>query len=163
MIEELTVNLRILARAEMTLLRADANRRTNRLLLSVLSIGCVLVALVFVNLGAFFLLTDADGDARAAFILAGVNLAIGAIPFLVGRSSKPSAEEEMVREIREMAAAEISRDVKQVSDELGAVSASVKQVQAGISGLGSGSGTAIAALGPLVPLLIDLLKKSKKH
>ncbi len=162
MMEELTVKLRILARAEMTLLRADAHRRTNRLLLSVLSIGCVLVALVFVNVGAFFLLTDADGNARAAFVLAAVNLAIGAIPFFMGRSIKPSAEEQMVREIREMAAAEISRDVKSVSDELSGLVESVKQLQAGISGLAGGRVSAITALGPLVPIVVDLLKKHKQ-
>ena len=162
MIEELAVKLRILARAEMTLFKADANRRANRLLLSVLSIGCVLVALVFINVGAFFLLTDADGDARAAFILAAVNLALGAIPFAIGRNSKPSPEEQMVREIREMAAAEISRDIAAVGDELNSVATSIKQFQAGISGLAGGGFGSIAALGPLIALVVDLLKKNKQ-
>lgn len=160
--EELMVKLRILARAEMTLLKADAHRRTNRLLLSVLSIGCILVALVFVNVGAFFLLTEADGDAQAAFVLAAANFFLASIPFFIGRSIKPSAEEGMVREIREMAAAEISRDVAAVSDDLRGVADSVRQVQAGIAGLGAGArSSALSALGPLLPVLVDLLKKNK--
>jgi hypothetical protein len=157
---ELIVKLRILARAEVTLFKADAQRRRNTALLAAISIGCVFVALVFINMGAFFALTDSDIDSRAAFILAGANLVLAAIPFLMGRQSKPGPEEELVREIREMAVEEISKDVSAVTDEIASVGSGLKQLKAGVSSFGSGGG-ALGVVGPLLPLIIDLLKKGK--
>ena len=161
---ELIVKLRILARAEVTLFKADAQRRTNQAILAAISIGCIFVALIFVNMGAFFTLIESDIDSRAAFILAGVNLGLAVIPFLLRRQAKPGPEEEMVREIREMAAEEISRDMQGVSDEIASVGAGIKQLKSGISSFGGGGsmGGPMGALGPVLPLLIDLLKKSKK-
>lgn len=100
---ELIMKLRIYLRAETTLFKADAQRRSNQAILAAISLGCVLVALIFVNVGVFYMLTDSDWDSRAAFNLAGGDLALALIPFLLRRSAKPGPEEQMIREIREMA------------------------------------------------------------
>ena len=160
---ELIVKLRILARAEVTLFKADAQRRKNQAMLAAISIGCVFVALIFVNMGAFFTLIESEIDSRAAFILAGVNLGLAIVPFLLRRQAKPGPEEQMVREIREMAADEVSKDIQSISDEIASVGAGIKQLKSGISSFsGGGMGGAMGALGPALPLVIDLLKKSKK-
>ena len=159
---ELIVKLRIRARSEVTLLKADANRRANQALLAAISIGCVFVGLVFVNMGLFFMLTESDIDSRAAFILAGGNFGLALVPFLLRRNAKPSPEEAMVREIREMAAAEISKDIAEITDEIGAVGDGIKQLKSGISSFtGGGGGSAMGIIGPVLPLVIDLLKKGK--
>lgn len=162
---ELIAKLRILARAEVTLFKADANRRTNQAMLAAISIGCVFVGLIFVNMGAFFKLTESDIDSRAAFILAGVNFALAVLPMLLRKQSKPGPEEQMVREIRDMAADEVTKDIKGVTDEIAAVGDGIKQLKSGISAFtsgGGGGGGAMGVLGPALPLVIDLLKKSKK-
>lgn len=153
------VKLRILARAEMTLFKADAERRKNAASLTAISIGCIFVALVFVNGGFFFMLTDSAVDSRAAFILAGGNFGLAVIPFLLRGQFKPGPEEAMVREIREMAADEVVKDINSVADEIAAVGSGIKQLRAGVSSFGGGGG--MGALGSALPLVIDLLKKSK--
>lgn len=159
---EFMVKLRILARAEVTLFKADAARRTNNALLAAVSIGCVFVGLVFVNVGLFFMLTESDIDSRAAFILAAGNIGLAIVPFLLRRNAKPGPEEAMVREIREMAAAELSKDITEVTDEIGAVGDGIKQLKSGVSAFTSGGGgSAMGFLGPVLPLVIDLLKKGK--
>ena len=127
-----------------------------------ISIGCIFVGLVFVNAGLFFLLTESAIDSRAAFILAGGNFALAVVPFLLRKQSKAGPSEQMVREIREMAADEISKDISAFTDEVAAVSTSIKQLKSGISSFGGAGGGAMSALGPVLPLIIDLLKKSKK-
>ena len=162
---ELIVKLRILARAEVTLFKADAQRRTNQATLAAISVGCLFVALIFVNMGAFFRLIESEIDSKAAFILAGVNAALAVFPFMLRRQAKPGPEEQMVREIRDMAADEVSKDIQGVSDDIASVGAGIKQLKSGISAFGGGGGSmggAMGALGPVLPLLIDLLKKSKK-
>jgi hypothetical protein len=86
---ELIVKMRILARAEVTLFRADAQRRTNQAILAAISVGCIFVALIFVNMGAFFTLIESDIDSRAAFMLAGANLGLAIVPFLLRRANGP--------------------------------------------------------------------------
>jgi hypothetical protein len=159
---EIMMKLRILARAEVTLFKADARRRSTKASLTAISIGCIFVALVFVNAGFFFMLTDSAVDSRAAFILAGGNFALAIVPFLLQRQSKPGPEEAMVREIREMAADEVVKDINSVTDEIAEFGSGIKQLKSSISSLGGGMGGAMGALGPALPLVIDLLKKSRK-
>lgn len=153
---ELIAKLRIFFRAEMTLFKADARRRSNHVMFMAVALACFLVALSFVNVGAFFMLTDADAEARAAFTLAAVNMLVAFIPVFLARNIKPGPEEDMVREIREMALDEINRDVESVSKEVAAIGNSVKQVRDSFSVFGSSS---LPALGSLLPMLINLLKK----
>ena len=159
---EIMMKLRILARAEMTLFKADAQRGRNQALLAAISIGCIFVGLVFLNAGFFFMLTESEIDSRAAFILAACNFGLAVIPFLLSRQSKPGPEEKMVREIRDMAADEVTKDINEVADEVAAVGSGIKQLKAGVSSFGGVGGGLGGALGPVLPLLIDLLKKSKK-
>ncbi len=157
---ELMMKLRILARAEITLFRADAQRRGNQALFAAISIGCIFVGLIFVNAGLFFLLTESEIDSRAAFILAGGNFGLAIIPFLLRRQAKAGPEELMVREIRDMAADEVTKDLNAVADEVAAVGSGIRQLKAGVSSF-SGGGLG-GALGPVLPIIIDLLKKSRK-
>jgi hypothetical protein len=149
---EFVMKLRILLRAETTLFKAEAQRRANGYALLGLSIGCVLVALVFVNIGAFFYLTDSELDSRAAFILAACNLGLALLPLLLRRQGKPGPEERMVREIRDMALEEVSRDVDKVTKDIAAVGG-------GVAGLAGGG---MKAMGPLLGMVISLLKKKKE-
>lgn len=162
--KEFVMKLRILLRAEVTLFKAEAQRRANEYALTGLSVGCVLVALVFVNIGAFFYLTDSAIGSRAAFILAACNLGLAIVPLLLRRQGKPGPEEQMVREIREVALEEVSKDVDKVAEEFAAVGATVNQVRSGVSaftggGMGGFGGGGLQALGPFVSMAINLLKK----
>ena len=150
---EFAVKLRIWLRAELTLFKADAQRRTHQALLATIALGCMFVALLFGNVGIFFMLTEAAAESRAAFILAGCNLALALIPFLMRKQAKPGAEEQMIRDIREMAIEEITRDANEIANTVSSFSRSIKQLK---SSFGASHG-----LGPALGLAIDLLKKSK--
>lgn len=162
--KEFIVKLRILARAEVTLFKADAQRRSNELVLTLVSIGCVFVGLVFVNMGAFYRLTESAVESRAAFILAAANFALAVVPFLMRSRARPNPEEQMVREIREMAAEEVSKDIAALSEEVAAVGDGIRSLKSGVSSFASfgGGGSPLGAMGPVLPFVIDLLKKSKK-
>lgn len=155
---ELALKLRILFRAEMTLFKADAQRRGQAAGLMFVSVLCVLVALAFLDVGLFFVLAESAGRSNAAFILAGGNLALAIVPALLSRQTKPSAEELMVREIREMAMEDLSKDIDRVAEDLAAVGSSFKNLKSGVSSLGGG----IDLVGPAVGFAIDMLKKKNK-
>ncbi|MBT8441989.1 MAG: phage holin family protein [Gammaproteobacteria bacterium] len=156
---ELALKLRILFRAEMTLFKADAQRRGQSAGLMFVGVLCVLVALAFLDVGLFFVLSESRGPSNAAFILAGGNLVLAIIPFLLSRQTKPSSEELMVREIREMAMEDLSKDIDRVAGEFAAVGNSFKNIRSGVSSLGGGG---MDLVGPAVGFAIDMLKKRKK-
>ena len=156
---EIAMKLRILFRAEMTLVKAEARRRGNMTLLAAISVGCVFIALVFVDLGLFFWLTQSAMHARAAFIVAGANLLLAAIPFLLRQRSKPGSEEQMVREIRDMAMDEVTKDVDALAQGVTALGDSFQQLKGGVASFAGGG---LPALAPALTLVIDLLKKRKK-
>ncbi|MFW2405761.1 MAG: phage holin family protein, partial [Gammaproteobacteria bacterium] len=147
-------------RAEMTLFKADAQRRGQSAGLMLVGTLCVLVALAFLDVGLFFVLSETRGPSNAAFILAGGNLVLGIIPFLLSRQTKPSAEELMVREIREMAMEDLSKDIDRVVADVTSVGNSFKNIRSGVSSLGGGGGMDL--VGPAVGFAIDMLKKKKK-
>ena len=156
---EIAMKLRILFRAEMTLVKAEARRRGNMTLLAAISVGCVFIALVFVDLGLFFWLTQSAMHARAAFIVAGANLLLAAIPFLLRQRSKPGSEEQMVREIRDMAMDEVTKDVDALAQGVTALGDSFQQLKGGVASFAGGG---LPALAPALTLVIDLRKKRKK-
>lgn len=162
--KELALKLKILFRAEITLFKADAQRRGQAAGLMFVSVMCVLVALAFLDVGLFFYLADSTGYSNAAFILAGGNLVLALVPALLSRQTKPSPEELMVREIREMAMEDLSRDIDRIAEDFAAVGQSLRGVKSGISVLsgGGGAGSAMDLVGPAVGLAIDMLKKKKK-
>lgn len=156
--EDLMIKLKILARAEKTLFKAEAHRWINQALLSLLAIVCVLVALIFLNVGLFFELTDADQSSRAAFILCGGNLLLALVPLWLRQQVKPGPEEAMVEEIREMTLTEINRDVEQVTANFTVLGSSIRAFGSGGSPFSAGG---LAALTPLLGFVIDFLKKHK--
>jgi hypothetical protein len=156
--DELIAKLKILLRAQKTLHKAEAQRSVNAIMLTALSIGCIFVALVFLNMGAFYQLTESAVASRAAFILAAANLCLAVVPQLIKRQAKPGPEEKMVEEIRDMALTEITRDVDGAVASVSSIGAGLKQLTSGGSPFSGGS---LATLTPIIAFIIDFLKKHK--
>ena len=160
---ETMMKLRILTRAEMTLARANARRVGLRSILFAVAIGLILLAVIMVNVGAYRLLAESYGPAQGAFIVAAVNAVLAVLVVIAANMQKPGAEENMVREIREMALAELSNDAEEVKQTFSSLAADVKRIQSGFSALGSGGGLmgGLGGLAPLLGMLIEALKRRK--
>jgi hypothetical protein len=157
--DETLMKLRILARTEMTMARIHGQQMANRIKLYSIALGLLLLTVVMVNVGAYQYLSQTHGNTVAAFLVAAANgvLAIGLI--YAGRQRPPGPEEEMVREIRDMAMTELSADVDGIKQEFTQLGDDVKRIRSGFAGLTGGGGIGWASLGPIVGLLTDLLKK----
>ncbi|QOL27178.1 hypothetical protein LP316_07800 [Thalassotalea sp. LPB0316] len=153
---ELLMKVKILFRSEMMLLKSESNRRVNTVLLSAISIGALLIGVVFFNIGLFFKFTEQEVYSSSAFWLALLNLVIAAIPLLIAKQIKPGAQDQMIEDIRNMAMDELTQDFNKVNQEVEEVGQSIKNVKSSISNIGSGS---LTGMGPLLGLAIDLLKK----
>ena len=158
---ETMIKLRILMHAEYTLARVNLRRLVNKSILVAIAIGLILLVVVMVNIGSYELLAESYGGAGAAFLVAGGNAVLAAVTILISRQLKPGAEEKMVEEIRELAMAELSADAEGIRQNFASIAKDVKGIQSGFSALGGGLGAGLTTLGPLVGLLVDMLKKRR--
>ena len=157
---ETMMKLKILGHAELTLAKVNSRRVANRAVLVAITIGLILLAVVMVNVGSYELLTASYGPATGAYLVAAGNGVLALIPIAVSRSLKPGPEEHMVREIREMALAELSADAQGVQESFASLSNDVKRIQSGFTAISSGGlGAGLGGLGPVLGLVIDMLKR----
>ena len=97
------------------------------------------------------------GPAWAAFTVAMADTLIGVIVLLVARRAGPSEnEEKLAREIREMAYSEINEDIQQVKGDLDKITAEVRRIRSGVTAFTSG---AAGTLGPVISMLLKVLKR----
>mgnify|MGYP001555758688 FL=1 len=160
--EETMMKLRILVKAESTLIRAHLRRASAQARLYVLAIGLLLLTVIMVNVALFEYFSTVHGATIGALIVAGINavLAIGAMLY-AGRM-RPGPEEDMVRDIREMALTELQADLDGVRSEFEQVTGELSKIRSNVNsalGLFKSGKSGMGAIGPAVSLVSALLKK----
>ena len=163
--DDTLLKLRVLTRAEMTLARANGRRIAARSRLYAIALGMVLLTVIMVNLAAYEYLSSLKGETVAALIVALTNAILAILVILVASRIKPGPEEEMVREIREMALTELSADVDDIKQSFAQIGSDIERIRSGFSSVSGVLGSAQAGLGSLSPvlgLLTGMLKNKGK-
>ena len=163
--DETLLKLRVLTRAEMTLAKANARRMAARSRLYAVALGMVLLTVIMVNIAAYEYLSALKGEPVAALIIASVNAVLAMLVMFAASRIKPGPEEEMVKEIRELALTELSADADVIKQKFAQVSSDVERIRSGFSTVSGALGSAQAGLGSLSPvlgLLTSMLKKKGK-
>lgn len=151
------LKLQILARAELAMAQIHARRAGSRSAFFSIALVFLLLGLAMMTLAVYNALTPSLGPAWAAFVVATADTIIGVIVALIARKAGPSEnEEKLVREIRDMAYAELSKDIEQVKSELDSITTDVKRIRSGFTSLTSG---AAGALGPAITMLLKVAKR----
>ncbi|MDA9981865.1 phage holin family protein [Gammaproteobacteria bacterium] len=151
------LKLQILARAEMAMAQIHTRRAGSRSAFFAVALVFLLLGLAMMTLAVYHALTPSLGPAWAAFVVAMVDTFIGIIVVLIARKAGPSEnEEKLVREIRDMAYAELSKDIEQVKSGLDSITADVKRIRSGFTSFTSG---AAGALGPVISMLLKVAKR----
>jgi len=162
--DETLLKLRVLTRAEMTLAKANARRIAARSRLYAIALGMILITVVMINIAAFEYLSTQMSDAMAALTIAIVNAVLALLIIFVATRIQPGPEEEMVREIREMALTELSADADGIKQNFAQISSDINRIKSGfssVSGLFGSSSSGLCSLGPLLSMLTSMLKKGK--
>ncbi|MBE9548107.1 MAG: hypothetical protein IMF09_01780 [Proteobacteria bacterium] len=163
--DETLLKLRVLTRAEMTLAKANARRVAARSRLYVIALGMILITVVMVNLAAYEYLTTLMSTAASALVVAAVNAVVAVLVMASASRIKPGPEEEMVREIREMALTELSADADSIKQNFSQIGTDIERIRSGFSSVSSALGSAHTGLGSLSPILglvTSMLKKKSK-
>ena len=163
--DETLLKLRVLTRAEMTLAKANARRMAARSRLYAIALGMVLLTVVMINIAAYEYLSTLKGEAIAALLVALANGVLAVLVIFAASRIQAGPEEEMVKEIRELALSELSADAEGVKQSFAQISADIERIRSGfssVSGLFGSGHSGLGSLGPLLGMLTSMLKKKAK-
>jgi len=163
--DQTLLKLRVLTRAEMTLAKANGRRIAARSRLYAIALGMILLTVIMVNIAAYEYLAILKGEPVAALIVALANAILAVLVILVASRIKPGPEEEMVKEIRELALTELSADADDSKQSFAQIGSDIERIRSGFSSVSGVLGSAQAGLGSLSPvlgLLTSMLKKKGK-
>ena len=85
------------------------------------------------NFGVYEILAAARGGATAAFLVAAGNGLLAVLILVAGNAIRPGPEQQMVREIREMALAELASDAGKIQGEFAELGADVQRIRDGFA------------------------------
>jgi len=163
--DETLLKLRVLTRAEMTLAKANARRMAARTRLYAIALGMILLTIIMINIAAYEYLSTLKGEAVAALLVALANAVLAVMVIFVASRIKPGPEEEMVKEIRELALKELSADADGIKQNFAQISSDIERIRSGFSSVTGVLGSAhsgLGSLGPLLGMLTGMLKNRRK-
>jgi len=151
------LKLQILARAEIALAQIRTQRATGRTVLYAVAMIFGLLALGMFNFAGFHALSPQQGPALAAFYVALADVGVAIIVILAANKiGHREQDEKLAREVRDLAYAELNRDVEQVKAELNQIIDDVRGIRESFS---SFSGAAMSTIAPLVKMIMGSGKK----
>ncbi|HEB95904.1 MAG TPA: hypothetical protein ENI96_05680 [Sedimenticola thiotaurini] len=153
------LKLQLLARAEVALAQIRAQRAGSRSALFAVALVFGLLGLGMLNLAGYHALTPRYGPAAAALVVALGDMVVAVVVLLLSRRAGPGErEEQMAREMRDFAYAQLNSDIEQAKAQILQVTEDVRGIR---SSFVSVAGSAATTLGPLVGMLVNAVKKKR--
>ena len=125
----------------------------------------ILLTVIMINIAAYEYLSTLKGDAVAALLVALANGVLAVVVIFVASRIKPGPEEEMVKEIRELALSELSADADGIKQNFAQISSDLERIRSGfssVSGVLGSANSGLGSLGPILGMLTSMLKKKGK-
>jgi hypothetical protein len=150
------VKLHILARTEMALADMRLQRTVKRSAYFAVAMVFALIGLGMINVAAFYAFSVKQGPAVAALIVAVIDVVATAALLLAIRRVVPEENEAKLREIRDLAQAELNKDIEQGKAEIAQITADLHSISSGVLAF---SGAAANTVAPLLKMLTRAIKK----
>jgi hypothetical protein len=153
----LTRNLHLFFRTEKALAKAKLRLTTRKMILTV-SLGVtVLFSIAMLNAAGYFALEDNVGKAVAALLVAVANLVIAGVLLVTKNTLHAAPEEQMVREVRDLAIAEIEAEAAIVQKQLLQIQEDVRSMRDTLVGFTRHPFNSLAS-GAIVPAVSIITK-----
>lgn len=109
---DFTEKLKVIAQAEVALIKAEARRAKQTTVLSIATLGGIILSIAAANMAIFYQFTEQELARNAALFVVALNLLISAIPAILASRIKPSAEEQMLVNLRDRATSSLTKPVE---------------------------------------------------
>lgn len=158
-----TRNLKLLWRSEQILAESKIGLTSRKIVLGVVAGIACLFAWGMLNMALFFFFETEFGRAGSGLMVGLLDILLAAIILIVVQNLKPAAEEEMVREVRDIALAELGSEVDEVQAKLMQLRDDVEATRDGIAQFVSRPMDVLspAMIGPAISVVSKLIKSGK--
>lgn len=126
-------NLQLLWRSERVMAEARLKLISRKLVLAVIAGIACLIAVSMLNLAAYLALITVVTKPLAALIVAVINLVIAGLLVAIAQGLQPGPEEEMLREVRDIALGDLGSEVDDVQAQLLQLREDVEGVRASVT------------------------------
>lgn len=126
-------NLQLLWRSERVMAEARLKLISRKLVLAVIAGIACLIAVSMLNLAAYLALITVVSKPLAALIVAVINLVIAGLLVAIAQGLQPGPEEEMLREVRDIALGDLGSEVDDVQAQLLRLREDVEGVRASVT------------------------------
>ena len=156
---EITTKVRALVKAQSALMRIELQAKSTQAVYGALALVFGLLGLGMLNVGAFFALVPAVGEAWAAIILGGADmlLAVAIVKAASGVTTGPAGES--ARELRDMVVESLSEDAERIGGQIQGVQDDITRARKALS---RSSSNLLPGISSVVGMLSTALTKSKK-
>jgi hypothetical protein len=152
-----TRNLHLLFRTEKALAKAKLRLSTRKMVLAVGVGVTVLFSIAMLNVAGYFALEDNVGKATAALLVAAADLLVAGVLLVITNTLHAAPEEQMVREVRDLAIAEIEAEAANVQKHLLQIQEDVRSMRHTLVGFTRHPINALTS-GAIVPAVSILTK-----
>jgi len=128
-----TRNLQLLLRSERVLAEMQLKLMTRKAVLGAAAAIATLLALAMFNVAGYFALAQPLGSPSAALIVGLVDTLIAGLLVVVAQALQSGPEEDMVREIREMALSELGTEIDDVQQRVAQMGENVETVRSNVA------------------------------
>ena len=159
--DELVVKLRLLAKAELILLRLHLRRAVRQAAFYVVAALLAVLAVGMLNLALYLYLAPQIQGAGAALVVAVADLALALIIIIVAGRLQLGSEAGPANALRELTMSELVSDIERVKHQIEDLSADIKQIRSTVSGVMGLGGVGLPAIFQWLPVLLGLFRRKK--
>lgn len=157
------LKLQILARAEMALIKNQARRMATCIAMYTVSLLFIVLGVCMLNIAGYQALVVPLDPAVAAVLVALADAVVALIIVFISRGAAANTDQEqVVRDIRDLAYRELSTDVDKIKGEVTKAKDDMQRIRSGFTAVtGASPGNLLNNLSPILGLLIGALKKGR--
>jgi hypothetical protein len=160
--DELVVKLRLLAKAELILLRLHLRRTVKQAAFYIVAALLAVLAVGMLNVALYLYLSTLLESARAALVVALADLALAAVVILAAGRMHLGPEADAANALRELTMSELVSDIERVKTQIADLSDDVKTIRSAVTGFMNLGSVGLPSLLQWLPVLLGLFRR-KKH
>jgi len=159
--DEFTVKLRLLAKAELILLRLHLRRTVRQAAFYIVAALLAVLAVGMLNFALYLYLAPQIQGAGAALVVAVADMALAAVIIVVAGRLQLGSEAGPANALRELTMNELVTDIERVKNQIADLSSDIKQIRATVSGVMGLGSVGLPAVFQWLPVLIGLFRRKK--
>lgn len=160
--DELVVKLRLLAKAELILLRLHLRRTVKQAAFYIVAALLAVLAVGMLNVALYLYLAPILESARAALVVALADIGLAAVVILAAGRLHLGPEADAANALRELTMTELVADIERVKTQIADLSDDVKKIRSAVTGFMSLGSVGLPSVLQWLPVILGLFRR-KKH